>query len=114
MYVQAPSCITKTIAGISADILKQVPSVNSLAFPANNSEWIDTLSPVGAARKFVESDRRGPLPSWMTRSEFDARVKLFEAGGYTGPNNWYVTHLRLLPLSADASQVQGSYPKHRS
>ena len=45
----------------------KIDSFLSLMYPGEAEKWIEHLSPVGAAEKYVTGDTIGSLPSYLTK-----------------------------------------------
>lgn len=47
------------------------------------------MGPIGKAKEYITSGRKGPKPTWISEEELDAHSSVMLRGGYTGPLNWY-------------------------
>ncbi|KAJ7434780.1 alpha/beta-hydrolase [Mycena galericulata] len=72
-----------------AIIEEHIDSFLSLVYPENVQLWRDHLSVDGGARKWIESDARSPLPSYMTPEEHQHLKNAILTGGITAPLCWY-------------------------
>src|SRR4051812_45038205 len=61
------------------------------------------IGATGALREWVKSDRRAPLPSYLTPEEYATHRAIFSFpnGTYTPPLNWYRCLLRGYNISDD-------------
>ncbi|CAI6336251.1 unnamed protein product [Periconia digitata] len=79
----------------SATVLDEhVESSASITYPNEPSLWKTDLCPFGKAREWITSDKRAPLPSWLTQEESDKHISILRDGGSTGPLNWYKAGMR--------------------
>ena len=84
-------------------------SFAELLYPKNDSLWKEWIGPVGAARTWIETDKRGPHATYITDQvsfgsltcsierarplinckEFETHRQIFEATGYSAALNYY-------------------------
>ena len=67
---------------------EQAESAESLIY-ADDALWIENVYPPGALERWVTQDRMAPRSAFVTSDELQTRRKIFAAGGYRGPTNYY-------------------------
>ena len=74
-------------------------------FPAHASSMKENMSLLGAARRWWEEGRVGPMPSWLSHEEVETHYRHFasENGGYGPGLNWYKSQIRNLDSENEAS-----------
>ncbi|KAI0266439.1 alpha/beta-hydrolase [Gloeopeniophorella convolvens] len=78
------------LAEDAASLIEAHPdSFYNLFFPNPPSLWEEHISPPGATRKWIETDQRSALPSYVTKQDKQDLLKTLLAGGLTAPLNWY-------------------------
>ncbi|KAI0266435.1 alpha/beta-hydrolase [Gloeopeniophorella convolvens] len=88
----------------AASVIESHPeSFLSLLYPNPSTLWGEHMCPTGAIRKWVESDRRSPLPNYITAQELDQHKEALWQGGLTAPLNWYKVVTRSLESAENQS-----------
>ena len=59
----------------------QLESARSLIYPSDPKLWVTNLCPIGAARKWIEDGKTGPLPSWLTEEEAKTHERIMMMKG---------------------------------
>ncbi|KAJ7722799.1 Alpha/Beta hydrolase protein [Mycena metata] len=88
-------CVTifmTTIAVYHGSYL-QIDSSISLFFPASPQLWTDYLWVDGGARAWIEGDKIGPLPSYMSQEDQENVRKSLLSGGLLAPLCWFRVQL---------------------
>ncbi|KAL8793176.1 MAG: hypothetical protein Q9195_004206 [Heterodermia aff. obscurata] len=85
-------------------------TVSSL-FPADPLSWKENLAAIGAARRWFEENKVGPVASWLSSEEVKTHNKIFapENGGYGPPLNWYKSR-----ISHVNNEDEASIPEEKS
>ncbi|KAJ7714143.1 alpha/beta-hydrolase [Mycena metata] len=80
-------------ADAAALIEKHIDSSISLFFPASPQLWTDYLWVDGGARAWIEGDKIGPLPSYMSQEDQENVRKSLLSGGLLAPLCWFRVQL---------------------
>ncbi|KAF2689512.1 hypothetical protein K458DRAFT_384149 [Lentithecium fluviatile CBS 122367] len=74
----------------------------SLVYPDKPELHKTELCSRGKIKEWVEARKTAPLPRWESQEEREARIKLFEKGGWTGSTNWYKSVIRNIDADAES------------
>ncbi|EGN94119.1 hypothetical protein SERLA73DRAFT_188704 [Serpula lacrymans var. lacrymans S7.3] len=64
-------------------------SFHSIIFPHDPLLWRSNVAPLGALRVWVQADRKGSLPHYLTEEDKAQQSKNFLRDGIRGGLNWY-------------------------
>ncbi|KAJ6562352.1 alpha/beta-hydrolase [Mycena capillaripes] len=73
----------------SALIEKNIDSFINLLYPETPELWKSTMCVDGAARAWIESNKRTPLPPYMTEEDKEMLRTSLLSGGLSAPLCWY-------------------------
>ncbi|KAJ7087043.1 alpha/beta-hydrolase [Mycena crocata] len=93
----------------AAIIENHLDSFLSLAYPEKPEVWKEYMCVDGGARNWIESNKTGALPAYMTQEDKDYHRNAFAKGGLSAPLCWYKVFSEKANAQDDANIPVAAY-----
>ncbi|KAF8586073.1 alpha/beta-hydrolase [Ramaria rubella] len=88
-------------------IAEHEDSFYSLLYTSDPTLWQNNVAPEGELEKWLLADRKAPVGSWAP--DQDRHNKVFRAGGWFAPTNWYRSAIRDVIFEDDKTVPKERY-----